>query len=254
MKHTNIIHNHECVSLWVRKSLTGFGCISGWRSGVPDAICMRAGPRDEKYVEISHSPPGWHVMCNKTEFMFPQNLNTFLAGTVPRGSGLRRNLNKKSSATLAVNCTQLRRAGAREYRISFIWCDCAPVCGAVNLSSGPWGQHRPGDRWGGLHACSCHKAAVNASIILEHFFPFSLLILADLDTSNWCPSPPEEHAPGPSHNWHQPNIHNWAWTLGSHVRSLLTLVVMNFIQNISCKNCIHRYNVKYVATQNVTLH
>ena len=59
-------------------------------------------------------------MCNKTEFMFPQNLNTFLAGTVPRGSGLRRNLNKKSSATLAVNYTQLRRAGAREYRISFI--------------------------------------------------------------------------------------------------------------------------------------
>lgn len=131
MKHTNIIHNHECVSLWVRKSLTGFGCISGWRSGVPDAICMRAGPRDEKYVEISHSPPGWHVMCNKTEFMFPQNLNTFLAGTVPRGSGLRRNLNKKSSATLAVNCTQLRRAGAREYKISFIWCDCAPVCGEL---------------------------------------------------------------------------------------------------------------------------
>ena len=101
MKHTNIIHNHECVSLWVRKSLTGFGCISGCWSGVPDAICMRAGPRDEKYVEISHSPPGWHVMCNKTEFMFPQNLNTFLAGTVPRGSGLGRNLNKKSSATLA---------------------------------------------------------------------------------------------------------------------------------------------------------
>ena len=109
--------------------LTGFGCIPGRWSGVPDAICMRAGPRDEKYVEISHSPPGWHVMCNKTEFMFPQNLNTFLPGTVPRGSGLGRNLNKKRSATL----------GARQYRISFIWCDCAPVCGAVNLSSGPWG-------------------------------------------------------------------------------------------------------------------
>ena len=42
-------------------------------------------------------------MCNKTEFMFPQNLNTFLPGTVPRGSGLGRNLNKKRSATLAVN-------------------------------------------------------------------------------------------------------------------------------------------------------
>ena len=83
--------------------LTGFGCIPGRWSGVPDAICMRAGPRDEKYVEISHSPPGWHVMCNKTEFMFPQNLNTFLPGTVPRGSGLGRNLNKKRSATLAVN-------------------------------------------------------------------------------------------------------------------------------------------------------
>ena len=46
---------------------------------------------NEKYVEISHSPPGWHVMCNKTEFMFPQNLNTFLA--------LERNLNKKRSDT-----------------------------------------------------------------------------------------------------------------------------------------------------------
>lgn len=46
---------------------------------------------DEKYVQISHSPPGWHVRCNKTEFMFPQNLNTFLAPE--------RNLNKKRSDT-----------------------------------------------------------------------------------------------------------------------------------------------------------
>ena len=52
--------------------------------------------QDEKYVEISHSPPGWHVMCNKTEFMFPQNLNTFLT--------LERNLNKKRSDTACQHC------------------------------------------------------------------------------------------------------------------------------------------------------
>ena len=152
--------------------LTGFGCIPGRWSGVPDAICMRAGPRDEKYVEISHSPPGWHVMCNKTEFMFPQNLNTFLPGTVPRGSGLGRNLNKKRSATLAVN-TAAALGNTESASFDVIVLPCAELW-TCHPDHG--GQHRPAVL-GGHHGRICHKAAANVSIVPELFLLFSLLTL-----------------------------------------------------------------------------
>ena len=131
-KILNIFKIITCVSLCryrtqISDVLTGFGCIPGRWSAVPDAICMRAGPRDEKYVEISHSPPGWHVMCNKTEFMFPQNLNTFLPGTVPRGSGLGRNLNKKRSATLATVHTAAALGNTESASFDVIVLPCAEL-------------------------------------------------------------------------------------------------------------------------------